>query len=92
MKYAILITTLFIAGCADGIQQDKVLHAGAGAIASTFVTEVTGSPVTGVVAAGLAGMFKEASDAANGGKFDMDDVGATILGGFVGLIRWEVKF
>ena len=86
MKYLALI--LVLSGCAS----DKVMHFGAGAGISTIVTEATDNPVNGVIAAAGAGVLKETVDAANGGKFDLNDVAATILGGLVSLIKWEVNF
>ena len=88
----VLFLILFLTGCAVGIQQDKAMHFAAGAITSVFVTEVTGDPVDGVIAAGIAGVGKETTDVINGGEFSLSDVSATILGGLVSLIKWEVKF
>jgi len=91
MKYLAIASLMFVTAC-TGIQQDKVLHFGAGALVAEVVTSTTGNPVDGVIGAGIAGIGKETVAVINGGKFSLPDVVATIAGGLIGIIKWKWEF
>jgi hypothetical protein len=73
MKYIILASLIFLAGC------DKALHFGAGLAISTVVTDVTKSPELGCASAVVAGLAKEAIDFIP----DPFDFAATAAGGCI---------
>lgn len=77
-----LILTLFLTACA----QDKVGHFTAGAVTSGIVTEMTGDPVKGCLAALCIGILKETYDCSSHDS-DPWDILATASGGC--LIYWE---
>lgn len=63
--------------------KDKLLHFGAGLIIGGGVAYFTGKPDMGIAAAALAGGLKEAWDSKHGGKVELLDMVATVLGGVV---------
>lgn len=88
MRYLVIASLIFLMACAD-IGQDKYKHALAGAGISAVVTEATGEPIYGVGSALAAGVVKETVDKNNGGKFDIKDIAATMLGS---IFVWSWKF
>ena len=76
--YRFSIAALCLALSACG--QDKAMHAAAGIVTQQAVAEMTGSPMTGCMAAIGAGLAKEAWDARSGGRADGEDLLATSVG------------
>ena len=66
------------------IQQDKIKHFIAGAIASAFVYAITGSPTLAFGASVALGIAKEVYDSRGHGMVDVLDAVATVAGGVVG--------
>lgn len=66
------------------IQQDKIKHFIAGAIASAFVYAITGSPILAFGASVALGISKEIYDSRGHGAVEVLDAVATALGGVVG--------
>lgn len=79
------------------ISKDKQLHFAAGATISgwSYCVGYNASdkrwvvPVFGLSGASLAGIGKESYDKINGGKFDVKDLGATIIGAIVSVVIIE---
>ncbi len=72
------------------IQQDKIKHFIAGAIASAFVYAITGSPTLTFGASVALGIAKEVYDSRGHGTVEVLDAVATGLGGVVGIILARV--
>ncbi len=64
------------------IQQDKIKHFIAGAIASAFVYAITGSPILAFGASIALGIVKEVYDSRGHGTVEVLDAGATAVGGW----------
>lgn len=78
-KWFVLILAASLSGCGGG-HGDKVRHFGAGAAAGYAGEQVTGSRAWGCAAALGIGVLKEHVDRNRGGKFDRDDLLATVAG------------
>lgn len=68
------------------IQQDKIKHFIAGAIASIVVYVVTFNVTIAVAFSALLGIGKEVYDAQGHGTVEVLDAVVTVLGGVVGII------
>ncbi len=77
MRLPILCLCLGLAACG---QPDKTLHFTAGAVTSRVVTQATGDPIAGCLAAMGVGMLKEAYDATGRGTVETGDFLATSAG------------
>jgi len=69
-------------------EPDKLNHAAAGALVSTYVAEVTGEPWKGCVAGLALGLAKEAYDATGHGHVEARDALATAAPGCTFVWRW----
>ena len=83
MKRLLFALLISLCLCSPSIANDKALHALAGGLVSYVAEE------DGLLASCVAGAIKEAYDEANGGRFDPQDLLATVAGGaVVQLVRY----
>ena len=78
MKFLILI--LALAGCAGGIQQDKVGHFVMGSGVAVLAKELGATPLQACAASLAVGVTKEAYDSKYGGTVETADALATVAG------------
>lgn len=72
------------------LQQDKIKHFIAGAIASAFVYLISGNLTLAIGASALLGIAKEVYDSRGHGTVEVADAVATAVGGVVGVILARV--
>ena len=80
MRIVLIASLLLLSGCFSYGHSDKELHYAAGALTQHYVTQRTGSPIAGCIAAVGLGVAKEAYDSRFGGVVDRGDALATASG------------